>query len=143
MTARAMLLHLAGVVTGLGVCLAGALWWASGEAAHVILGALLFAAGAAGVGLQGWYAVKGLDGGATEGAGRMTLQAIAARVERLDELSRGLAKELTLIREADDPLLYVERKAYLGALGRVLSGVEEARVALARVRQRLEGGRAP
>jgi hypothetical protein len=72
----------------------------------------------------------------------VTLQAIAARVGRLDELARGLAKELTLTRQADDPLVYVERKAYRDALGRVLSGVEEARVVLARARQRLEGERA-
>jgi hypothetical protein len=67
----------------------------------------------------------------------MTLQAIAARVRRLP---RGLAKEIRLVREADDPLLYVEKKAYLAALGRTLAGVEEARVVLARPRQRLEGG---
>jgi hypothetical protein len=72
----------------------------------------------------------------------VTLRAIAARVDRLDELSRGLAKELTLIRQADDPLLYVERKGYTEALQRVLSGVEEARVVLARARQRLEEERA-
>jgi hypothetical protein len=75
------------------------------------------------------------------GAEQMTQQAIAARVRRLDDLGRGLAKELVQIREADDPLLYVERKAYLAALGRILAGVEEARVVLARARQRLEGGR--
>ena len=62
----------------------------------------------------------------------MTLRTIAARVDRLEELARGLAKELTLLSQADDPLLYVERKTYLNALGRVLSGVEEARVVLAR-----------
>ena len=44
--ARAMLLHLACVVTGLGVCLAGALWLGRGELAHVALGALFFAPGA-------------------------------------------------------------------------------------------------
>ncbi len=68
----------------------------------------------------------------------MTLEQIAARVERLDELARGLAKELVRVSKADEPLLYVERKGYLEALGRVLSGVEEARVVLARTRQRLE-----
>jgi hypothetical protein len=73
----------------------------------------------------------------------MTLQAIAARVRRLDDLGRGLAKEIVQVREADDPLLYVERKAYLVALGRVLAGVEGARIVLARARQRLEGERAP
>ena len=68
----------------------------------------------------------------------MTLRAIAARVRRLDELARGLAKELTLIGDADDPLLHVERRAYLDGRGRAHSGVEEARA-----RQRLEATRAP
>jgi hypothetical protein len=40
----------------------------------------------------------------------------------------------------NDPLLYLERKAYLHALHDALAGVEGARVALARVRQRLERG---
>ena len=70
MPIRGMLLHLAGVVTGLAVCLAGALWLGSGEPAHVALGALLFAAGAAGVALQGWYAVKRLRGGGRDSGNR-------------------------------------------------------------------------
>ncbi len=72
----------------------------------------------------------------------MTLEQIAARVDRLDELARGLGKELVQMRRAADPLLYVERRSCLDDLQRVLSGVEEARVVLARARQRLEGGRA-
>jgi hypothetical protein len=40
-----------------------------------------------------------------EEADRMTLRAIVARVGRLGELARGLAKEITLTRDADDPLL--------------------------------------
>jgi hypothetical protein len=62
-------------------------------------------------------------------------------VRRLDEPGRGVAKEIVLVREDDDPLLYVERKAYLAALGRILAGVEETRVVLARARERLEGER--
>ncbi len=46
----------------------------------------------------------------------MTLQQIAARVERPDELARGLAKGLVQVGKADDPLLHVERKGYLDAL---------------------------
>ena len=61
-----------------------------------------------------------------------------ARVRRLDELARGLAKEVTLWREGNDPLLYLERKAYLGAIQDALAGVEAARVVLAKARQRLE-----
>jgi len=68
----------------------------------------------------------------------MTPKDIAARVERLDELARGLAKELALLSDASDPLLYVERLGYKGTIDKALAGVEEARVVLARARQRLE-----
>jgi hypothetical protein len=56
-------------------------------------------------------------------------------------LSRGLAKEAILIREGNDPLLYLERKAYLGAIQDTLAGVEAARVTLAKARQRLARGK--
>jgi hypothetical protein len=68
----------------------------------------------------------------------MNLEGIRARVRRLDELSRGLAKEVTLWKACNDPLLYLERKAYLGAIQDALAGVEAARVTLAKVGQRLE-----
>jgi hypothetical protein len=65
---------------------------------------------------------------------------IKRRIGRLDELSRGLAKEVVLMKAANDPRLYLERKAYLTAIQDALAGVEGARVALARARQRLERG---
>jgi hypothetical protein len=71
----------------------------------------------------------------------MTLRDIAARIGRLDDLGRGLAKEIVLVQEANDRLLYRERRAYLDGLQRALSGFEEARVVMARARQRLEGER--
>jgi hypothetical protein len=70
----------------------------------------------------------------------MDTDGIKRRIGRLDELSRGLAKEVVLMKAADDPLLYLERKAYLTAIQDALAGVEDARVALARARQRLECG---
>jgi hypothetical protein len=42
---------------------AGALLFSNGPEAHVVCGGALFALGAAGVGLQGWHAVKRLRGG--------------------------------------------------------------------------------
>jgi hypothetical protein len=63
MPAREMLLHLACVLSGLGVCLAGALLLSSGHAAHVAAGCVFFAMGALGVGWQGWEAVKRLRDG--------------------------------------------------------------------------------
>jgi hypothetical protein len=63
---------------------------------------------------------------------------LQARVHRLDQLARGLAKEVTLWKSGNDPLLYLERKAYLGAIQDALAGVESARVVLAKVVQRME-----
>jgi hypothetical protein len=71
----------------------------------------------------------------------VTLNQIGARVERLDQLSRGLAREISLIREANDPMLYLERKAYLAALGDALEGIENARIVLAKARQPLVSGK--
>ncbi len=68
----------------------------------------------------------------------MNLEDLAARVRRLDELARGLAKEVTLWKTCSDPLLYLERKAYLSAIQDALAGAESARVVLAKARQRLE-----
>ncbi len=68
----------------------------------------------------------------------MTLADLKARVDRLHELAVGFAKEVTLWRACDDALLYVERRAYLKAIQDALAGIEEARVVLARARQRLE-----
>jgi hypothetical protein len=42
-------------------------------------------------------------------------------------------------RTGDDPLLYLERKELLAALEQMYSGIEGARVALAKARWRLRG----
>jgi hypothetical protein len=70
----------------------------------------------------------------------MNLTDLRARVRRLDELARGLAKEVSLWKGGNDPLLYLERKAYLGAIQDALAGAEAARVILAKAYQRLEKG---
>jgi hypothetical protein len=67
----------------------------------------------------------------------MNVDDLTSRVRRLDQLSRGLSREVTIWKAGDDPLLYVERRAYLNAILDALAGVEAARVTLARARQRL------
>jgi hypothetical protein len=47
--------------------MAGALLASTGHAAHAVCGGFLFALGAAGVGVQGWHAVKRLRNGARQG----------------------------------------------------------------------------
>jgi hypothetical protein len=64
---------------------------------------------------------------------------VVARKRRLEEMSPGLGKELVLIEECQGPLLYLERKHYLGSLRDALGGIECARVVQARARQRLQG----
>jgi hypothetical protein len=65
----------------------------------------------------------------------VTLATLTARVRRLDQLSRGLARELVNVRKGDDPMLYLERKAYLSALGSALEGIAAARVVLVKACQ--------
>jgi hypothetical protein len=69
----------------------------------------------------------------------MTDKDIRVRVARLDELAGGLAKEISLINECDDPLLYRERLDYRTAIRQALDGVETGRIVLVKARQRLEG----
>ena len=68
----------------------------------------------------------------------MSAADISARVRRLDQLSRGLAREISIVAKADDPLLYLERQQYLDARRKTQAGVESARVALVKARQRLD-----
>lgn len=67
----------------------------------------------------------------------MTVEDLTSRVRRLEQLSRGLSREVTIWKAGDDPLLYVERRAYLNAILDALAGVEAARVTLAKARERL------
>ena len=46
----------------------------------------------------------------------LTIDDVRDGAERPEARCRGLAKERAVIREADDPLLYLERRAYLCAL---------------------------
>ena len=70
----------------------------------------------------------------------MNLEDLTSRLRRLDVLARGLAKEGTLWKQCNDPLLYRERKAYMRAIQDTLAGIEAARVVLAKLVQRMEGG---
>jgi hypothetical protein len=69
-----------------------------------------------------------------------TPAALSARVNRLNQLALGVAREVQLVGQ-DDLLLYVERREYLSALHRMCAGLESARVVLAKARQRIDGER--
>src|SRR5262249_20055417 len=86
------------------------------------------------------YSFVHLSHPSARGVQLMNLADLKARVRRLDELSRGLAKEVTLWKACNDPLLYLERKTYLNGIQDALAGVEAARVLLVKVSQRLEKG---
>jgi hypothetical protein len=63
---------------------------------------------------------------------------LTGRIQRLDKLARGLAREVLLWKEGKGSLLYAERQEYLEALQDAVAGLEAARVALARAHQRIE-----
>jgi hypothetical protein len=63
------------------------------------------------------------------------------RIQRLEDLALGLHKDRVAWEEAADPLLYLERRAYLAAIRTAIRGVEDARVILAKACQRMDTGR--
>jgi hypothetical protein len=67
----------------------------------------------------------------------MSAADIVARIQRLEQLSREVAMELQIV-EKMKCLQYRERRDYFDGLRRVWVGLENARVALVKARQRLE-----
>jgi hypothetical protein len=70
---------------------------------------------------------------------QLTVEDMRARIARLADLERGLAREIGLQRDGE-LLLFRERKQYLGAVQDALAGAEAARVALQGVVRRMERG---
>lgn len=69
----------------------------------------------------------------------MTIDDVRARTRRLEELVKGLTREVVQTWKCDDPLLYLERKTYLVGLQTAIAGLEDARIALVKAHQRLGG----
>jgi hypothetical protein len=67
----------------------------------------------------------------------MTIDDVQARIDRLDELAKGLTKEQAIVRAAEDPMLSLERRAYVVAIADALFGVEAGRAVLAAALQRI------
>jgi hypothetical protein len=67
----------------------------------------------------------------------MSLHNLSARIRRLETLGMAFLKEQFIIGKGEDPLLYLERQAYLNTLRAAHRGLETARVVLAKARQRL------
>jgi len=70
----------------------------------------------------------------------MTAADLTARIRRLERLSSGVAREIQLLAQFDI-FLYRERREYFDALQGMASGLEEARVALVKARQRIDSER--
>jgi hypothetical protein len=70
---------------------------------------------------------------------QLTNADMRARCERLQALAAGFAREVVLWRDGDGPLLFAERRAYLGAVQDAIKGAVAAGVALAAALARIEG----
>lgn len=68
----------------------------------------------------------------------MNADDLTARVQRLEQLYRGMCRELWLWKADSGPLEFGERKAYLNAIHDVIAGTEAARVVLLGAWQRLD-----
>ena len=68
----------------------------------------------------------------------MNLTDMRARMQRLARLAQGLATEASLWKKCDAPVLYVHRLEYLEGIQDAVSGLEKARVAMARMIQQEE-----
>jgi hypothetical protein len=77
---------------------------------------------------------------APEDGGMLTVKSVEARMRRLEVLCKGLAKETVIIREANDLLLYLERKEYLSALRDIIAGGESVWIALTKALHRIRDG---
>jgi hypothetical protein len=71
---------------------------------------------------------------------QLTLGDIKARIARLGQLEKGFAREVGRQRGAETVLLLAERRQYLRAIQDALAGAEAARVVLAAVVRRMDGG---
>ncbi len=71
----------------------------------------------------------------------ITAAGIADRIRRLEALTLALAREGQLLRAAQDPLLYAERRDYLKAIGGAAIALDEAGVVLVQAMQWMFGQR--
>jgi hypothetical protein len=58
-----------------------------------------------------------------------------ARIRRLEKLSAGLATEAALWKKCNAPVLFVDRQVYIDGILDAVSGLEKARVAMAKMIQ--------
>jgi hypothetical protein len=68
----------------------------------------------------------------------MNLTDLRSRIRRLEVLVAGLSKELSLWKESNAPVLYVDRLEYLEGIEQAIHGLEKARVAMVKVCHRIE-----
>jgi hypothetical protein len=61
-----------------------------------------------------------------------TVEDLKKRIERREEVVKGFEREFLIISAGNDPMLYLERQAYLAALRAAVAGCEEARITLAK-----------
>jgi hypothetical protein len=63
----------------------------------------------------------------------MNLTDMKARIRRLEKLSAGLATKAALWKKCNAPVLFEDRQAYIDGILDAVSGLEKARLALAKM----------
>jgi len=68
----------------------------------------------------------------------MNLTDMRARIQRLEKLAQGLAREASMWKKCDAPVLFEDRQEYIEGILDSVSGLERARIALAKMIRRGE-----
>jgi hypothetical protein len=68
----------------------------------------------------------------------MNLTDLRSRIRRLEILIAGLSRELSLWKNSNAPVLYVDRLQYLEGIDRAIHGLETARLAIVKIGRRIE-----
>jgi len=63
----------------------------------------------------------------------MNVTDMRARIRRLEKLALGLATEASLWKKCDAPVLFADRQEYIEGILDAVSGLERARIALAKM----------
>jgi hypothetical protein len=68
----------------------------------------------------------------------LTVQGLSTRIARLEQLTRGMRKDMTTVEKSQSPFKEAEKQAYLVAMAQTCEAMEKARRILIDVRYRID-----
>jgi hypothetical protein len=69
---------------------------------------------------------------------QLTVDDLRNRIDHWEEVVKNFEQEFFIIKAANDPMYFLEWEAYLAGIRKVVEGCEDARIAMAKARQRID-----